>query len=296
MTVMNIIDHRVQTPDGRILLVEEGGDPAGRPIFVLAGTPNSRHLFAGHLALAAEQRVRLIGYDRPGYGGSTPKPGRTIADGAADVRTIAEALGIDRFAVWGISGGGPHALGCAALLGDRAVAVASLASPAPYGAAGLDYFAGMGEMNVDDIKLYLNDPEAAREKTEADREGMMTATPAAIREFMQSLLSPVDAAVLSGEYAEHMARNIRDGLAPGIQGWWDDGCAWLKPWGFELESIRVPLTLWHGRQDRFVPFSHGEWLARTIPGVEAHLSDDDGHLTLTVNRLPSIHDWLLAHF
>ena len=293
---MGTIDHRVQAPDGRTLLVEEGGESGGLPIFSLAGTPNSRHLFSGHLALAEKEGIRLIGYDRPGYGGSTPKPGRTIADGAADVRIIADALRIERFALWGISGGGPHALACASLLEGRAVAVASLASPAPYPAPGLDYFAGMGEMNVDDTKLYLHDPQAARKKTEADREAMLTATPDGIREFMQTLLSPVDAAVLTGEFAEHLASNLRDGLAPGIEGWWDDGCAGLSPWGFELESIRVPLMLWHGRQDRFVPFSHGEWLAKAIPRVEAHLSDEDGHLTLTMNRLPAIHAWLLEHF
>jgi pimeloyl-ACP methyl ester carboxylesterase len=262
----------------------------------LAGSPNSRHLFRGHLALAEQQRIRLIGYDRPGYGGSSPKPARTVADAATDVRTIADALGIGRFALWGISGGGPHALACAALLSDRLVAVASLASPAPFEAPGLDYFAGMGELNVEDTRLMLADPEAARAKTIADRETMMQATPAGIREFMQTLLSPTDAAVLTGDLAEHMAQSIRDGLAPGIEGWWDDGLAMVRPWGFELAEIRVPLMLWHGRQDRFVPFGHGQWLAGQIRGVEAHLSDDDGHLTLTQRRLPQVHSWLLAHF
>ncbi len=290
------MERSVRTPDARTLVVEEGGDPRGRPIVVLAGTPNARHLFGPTMALAAEQGIRLIGYDRPGYGGSTAKPGRTIADGASDVRTIADQLGIDRFAVWGISGGGPHALACAALLEGRAVAVASLASPAPYGAPGLDFFSGMGELNVEDIKLYLTDPDAAWKKTLADREVMLAGTPEGIREYMSSLLSPVDAAVLTGALAEYMARNTKDGLAPGIQGWWDDGVAWMKPWGFELDSIRVPTVLWHGRHDRFVPFSHGEWLAKAIPDVEAHLSDDDGHLTLTLRRLPAIHAWLLAHF
>ncbi|MDQ6885300.1 MAG: alpha/beta hydrolase [Candidatus Dormibacteraeota bacterium] len=293
---MEQIERTVRAADGRTLLVEEGGDPHGRPILVLAGTPNSRHLFGAHLALAASQGIRLIGYDRPGYGGSTPMPGRNIADAASDVRTIADALKIDRLALWGISGGGPHALACAALLEGRAVAVASLASPAPYGAPGLDFFRGMGELNAKDFQLLLNDPEAARKKTLADREAMLAATPEGIREYMKSLLSPVDAAVFTGAFAEHLARNTKAGLAPGIQGWWDDGCAGVKAWGFELDSIRVPLMLWHGRHDRFVPFSHGEWLAGAIPNVEAHLSDDDGHLTLTLRRLPAIHAWLLGHF
>ena len=293
---MAVLDRTVQAPDGRTLLVEEGGDPAGRPILELAGTPNSRHLYGPHLAHAATHGIRLIGYDRPGYGGSTPQPGRTVADCAGDVRAIADALKIDQFAIWGISGGGPHALACAALLADRAVAVASLASLAPYGAPGLDYFAGMGEMNVDDIKLMLEDADAARAKTVTDRETMLTATPEGIREFMQTLLTPTDTAVLTGELADHLARDAKDGLAPGIQGWWDDGWAHIQPWGFEVEAIRLPVMLWHGRQDRFVPFGHGEWLAKRIPAVDAHLTDEDGHLTLIQRRIPAVHSWLLEHF
>jgi pimeloyl-ACP methyl ester carboxylesterase len=293
---MAVRERTVQAPDGRTLLVEEGGDPAGRPILELAGTPNSRHLYGPHLAHAEKHGIRLIGYDRPGYGGSTPQPGRTVADCVGDVRAIADALALDRFGIWGISGGGPHALACAALLADRAVAVASLASLAPYGEPGLDYFAGMGELNVDDIKLMLEDPDAARAKTVTDREIMLTATPEGIRKFMQTLLTPTDAAVLTGELAEHMSRNTKDGLAPGIQGWWDDGWAHIQPWGFEVEAIRLPVMLWHGRQDRFVPFGHGEWLAKRIPGVEPHLTDEDGHLTLIQRRIPAVHAWLLEHF
>ena len=263
---------------------------------MLGGTPNSRLLYDGHLRLAAKQGVRLIAYDRPGYGGSTAQPRRTIADVATDVCAVADALQVDRFGVWGISGGGPHALACAALLEGRVVAVASLASPAPFNAAGLDYFAGMGDMNVEDTKLMLDDADAARAKNDADRVTLLAATPDGIREFMQTLLSPVDAAVLTGAYAEFMARRIQDGLAPGAEGAWDDSWAMLQPWGFELDAIRVPLQLWHGRHDRFVPYAHGEWLATAIPGVDAHLSEDDGHLTLTERRLPAIHSWLLEHF
>lgn len=290
------LERTVQTSDGRTLLVEEGGDPRGRAVVVLAGTPNSRHLYGPHLADAAKRGIRLIGYDRPGYGGSTPQPGRTVADGVGDVRAIADALNLDQFAIWGISGGGPHALACAALLADRAVAVASLASLAPYGAPGLDYFAGMGELNVDDIKLMLADPGAARAKIVTDRETMLTATLEGIRAFMQTLLTTTDAAVLTGELAEHMTQNLKDGLAPGIEGWWEDGWAHVQPWAFEIDAIRLPVMLWHGRQDRFVPFGHGEWLAKHIQGVDAHLTDDDGHLTLIQRRVPAVHAWLLEHF
>ncbi len=291
-----IRDRVIPTPQGGTLLVQEGGDPTGRPILLHGGTPNSRLLYQPHVALAAAQRVRLISYDRPGYGGSTPRTGRTIADCAEDVRGIADALDIDRLAIWGISGGGPHALACAALLSDRVVAVASLASLAPYHAAGLDYFEGMGQLNVDDIKLTLADPTAAREKAVKDRQALLEATPEGVREFMKSLLTPTDAAVLTGELAEHMDRTTREGLGPGIDGWWDDGWAFVQPWGFEVEAIAMPVLVWHGRQDQFVPFQHGQWLAAHIPGVEARLTDEDGHLTLLQRRIPDVHSWLLQHF
>ena len=167
------MDRSIRTPDGRTLAVEIDGDPAGRPVLVHNGTPNSRHLYGPNVRDAKERGLRLIGYDRPGYGGSSPKPGRTVADCAADVRAICAGLHIDRLAMWGISGGGPHVLACAALLPDLVVAAASLASEAPYGAEGLDWFEGMGQANVDDAKLFLTDEAAARAQTEKDREEML---------------------------------------------------------------------------------------------------------------------------
>ena len=122
-----------------MVLVRDVGDPLGRAVLVQLGTPNSRILYAPHVHDAAARGIRLIGYDRPGYGGSTPLPGRSIVDCVTDVRAIADALEIDRFAIWGISGGGPHALACAALLPERVWAVATLASTAPFDAPGLDW-------------------------------------------------------------------------------------------------------------------------------------------------------------
>src|SRR5580704_19647923 len=184
----------VETPDGRILAVQEAGDPEGKPVLVHNGTPNSRHLYRPNAQDAAERGLRLIGYDRPGYGGSTPQPGRTHASCAADVRAICAALGIDRLATWGVSGGGPHVLACAALLPDLVTAAASLASPAPFGADGLDYFAGMGQDNVDDTRLFLADEAAARAKMDKDRDEILATSPDDLAAVMASLISPVDAA------------------------------------------------------------------------------------------------------
>lgn len=284
----------VPAPDGRELSVELGGArPGAATVLVSGGTPNSRHLYRPWLVDADRRGIRLISYDRPGYGGSTPDPGHSVADGAADVRAIAGALGIDRLALWGYSGGGPYALACAALLPGLVTAVATVGSIAPYGAPGLEYFAGMGESNVDDTRLYFSDPEAARKKAKEDREQMLGATPDQVAEILKTLLAPVDAAVLTGDLGPFLTRSTADGLAPGDQGWWDDGVAHLSPWGFELNSVRVPVKIFHGRHDRFVPFQHGQWLAQHVPGAEAELSEEDGHLTLLAGKIPEVHEWLL---
>ncbi|HEY6314594.1 MAG TPA: alpha/beta fold hydrolase [Streptosporangiaceae bacterium] len=285
-----------RTPDGRTLAIEEDGDPNGHPVLVHGGTPNSRHLYPPTAIDAAARGLRLISYDRPGYGGSTPQPGRTVADCAADVRAICAELGIERLAMWGISGGGPHVLACAALLPDLVTAAASLASLAPLDAEGLDWFAGMGQDNVDDFRLYLRDPVAARAKSESDREASLAASADDLAAILRTLLSPADAAVLKDALAEYLVYSNHEGLAPSGQGWWDDGVADASPWGFELSAISVPVLLMHGRQDKFVPFGHGQWLAARIPGVEARLFDHDGHLTLLVNRIGEVHAWLADRF
>ena len=257
----------VRTPDGRILAVEDAGDPAGRPVLVHGGTPCSRHLYGPWVADAAGRGLRLIGYDRPGYGGSTPRPGYSVAGCAGDVRAICAALAIDRLAVWGISGGGPYALACAALLPELVAAAASLAGSAPYGAEGLDWFAGMEPDDVEYNRLLLTDPQAARAKVDKDREGLLAASASEMAQGFASVAAPVDAAVLQGEgeMAAWLAYAIQDGLAPGSQGWWDDACAHVRPWGFDLADISVPVLVVHGRQDKFVPLREWPMARRPYP-------------------------------
>lgn len=124
----------------------------------------------------------------------------------------------------------------------------------------MDYFAGMGDLNVEETMLYFSDPDAAGKKSREDRDQMLQATPDQVTEILRTLLSPVDGAEMTGEFAEWLNRSTHYGLGPGDQGWWDDGVAHLSPWGFDLGSIRVPVKVWHGRHDRFVPFQHGQWL------------------------------------
>jgi pimeloyl-ACP methyl ester carboxylesterase len=297
------VQRTVQSGGSRVLAIEDAGDPAGRPVLVHGGTPGSRLLYEPHVRDAAERGLRLIGYDRPGYGGSSPQPGRTVADCATDVRAICAALGIDRLAMWGASGGGPHVLACAALLPDLVTAVASLASPAPFNAEGLDYFDGMGPENVDDTLLFFSDEAAARAKADKDRAEILGEAPGDAAESteadaaddaadgFQAMLSAADVVAVADGLGDFFAASMRDGLAPGSEGWWEDNCM-LKPWGFSLSDITVPVLLLHGRQDIFVPFGHGEWLAAHIPGVEARLLDDDGHLSLLQNHIPEVHGWL----
>ncbi len=269
--------------------------PGGKAVLVHMGSPNSRHIYGPNAADAAAKGLRLICYDRPGYGGSSPQPGRTHADCAADVRTICAALGIDRVAIWGISGGGAHALASAALLPDLVVAAAALAGLAPYGADGLDWFDGMGQENVDDIKLLIDDRAAFRAKLEEEREELLAATADDLTKAFESLLTPVDAATLTGEIAEYLSFSGHEGLAPGIEGWYEDAIAQAGRWGFDIADISVPVMVMHGRHDKFVPVGHGEWAAARVPGVDARILDNDGHLTLLEHRIPEVHAWLSGY-
>jgi pimeloyl-ACP methyl ester carboxylesterase len=289
------LEHRVPV-DGRILAVLEAGDESGHAVVAIHGTPGSGLLWRG-LAEDAEARgIRLLAYDRPGYGGSDPHPGRTVADAAGDVAAIADALGIERFAVEGGSGGGPHTLACAALLPDRIVAAASLAGVAPYPAEGLDWLDGMGQDNLDEFEATLAGRETLERYLREQADAMLAAEPDAIADTLRSLLSPPDAAALTGEFAEYLAESTRRAIGERLDGWIDDDFVFMNPWGFELGEIRVPVQLLHGAQDRFVPMAHGEWLAERIPGVDAHLSEEDGHLTIQLARIGAVHAWLLEHF
>ena len=286
----------VATADGRTLTVREGGDPDGVPMLVLHGTPASSMLYEPHLRDAEEKGIRLVSYDRPGYGGSTRDKGRTVADCAEDVCSICDALGVERFCVRGLSGGGPHALSTAALLPDRVVAIAALAPGAPFGAEGLDFYEGMGEQNVEDIGATLESDEAHLAMLERERRELLAAAPEQVVDVLKTLLGPADREVLTGGYAAFLLETSRAGVEGSLDGWFDDGVALTQPWGFDLASIRIPVLHWQGEQDKFVPFGHGVWLSEHIPGVESHLSPDDGHLMLVERRMPEVHEWLLEHF
>jgi pimeloyl-ACP methyl ester carboxylesterase len=289
------VEREVHLADGRTLRLAEDGDPRGRAVFFLHGTPNSRLLYDAAAEDARRRGIRLIGYDRPGYGGSTPNPGRSVADGARDVISIADDRGIDRFAVYGLSGGGPHALACGTLPPSRVVAIASLASPAPYGAEGLEWFRGEAEENVAEFSAALEGALPLERCLEPQREALLGASPEGVIRGFGSLLSPVEAQALAGELGAYFASSLQEGLRPGILGWRDDDLALVRPWGFELSRIRAPVQIWQGDQDRMVPFAHGEWLSSRVPKADIHFVRPEGHLTL-FNKYPVVHEWLASHF
>ena len=286
----------VVTRDGRTLTVREGGDRDGVPVLAHAGTPGSSLLYEPILADAEENGIRLFSYDRPGYGGSTRAKGRTVADCAEDAASVCDALGVERFCVWGVSGGGPHALATAALLSGRVAAAAVLASLAPFGAEKLDFYEGMGEQNIEDFRVVLEGEEPHLAMLERERGELLGASPEQLVEVVKTLLGPADREVLNGQVAAFLLESTRAGIEGSLDGWFDDDVALVEPWGFDLASICVPVLLLHGEQDKFVPFSHGVWLSQHIPGVDFDLAPEEGHISLIERRMPEVHTWLLERF
>jgi pimeloyl-ACP methyl ester carboxylesterase len=210
-----------------------------------------------------------------------------VADAAADTARLLDELGLDRFVTIGWSGGGPHALACAALLPDRCDAAASLAGVAPFDAEGLDFLAGMGPENVEEFGAAARSRDELEAFLQQFADELSKVTGEQIGASLGGLVDDVDRRALSGEFAEAVARMVRRAVSNGIEGWLDDDLAFVKPWGFDLDSIRLPVSIWQGAHDRMVPFSHGKWLAAHVPGARVHLYDDEGHISL-VQQLPRI--------
>lgn len=272
------IEHRIPTPDGRELAVAEWGDPTGLPLFSLHGTPGGRISYWMDPGIYARYGLRRLTYDRPGYGESTRHPGRTVADAVADIETIAHALGVGQFAVTGGSGGGPHSLACAALLGDRVVRCMADVSIAPYGAEGIDFLAGMNAGNVAEFNAALAGEHVLRGLLERERSTTLQRLADGNSNFLGDDYEMAEAD--RAQMAKHLARiadHLGNCLRPGVDGWVDDDIAFMKPWGFDVGSIRLPVYLAYGRADNLVPAAHGDWLAAHIPGAEVHVTEV-GHM------------------
>jgi pimeloyl-ACP methyl ester carboxylesterase len=282
---------RVELKDGRTLEVHELGEPDGFPIVFHHGTPGSGTIYDRW----ATPGVRVIAYDRAGYGGSTRRPGRAVVDVVADITAVADELGLERFATWGLSGGGPHALACAAVCDERLTAAATLAGVGPWNADGLDWLAGMGEGNRREFDLVLAGEDALRPALERERTEMLAAAPEQLRDAMAPHLSPTDSAALTSDLAEYFHGNMTHGIGDSPDGWIDDNLAFVMPWGFELSAITRPVLVVQGGDDLMVPRQHGEWLAANVPGAESRIDDAHGHLTLAEHLVPEVHSWLQSH-
>jgi len=266
--------------DGATLHVYDTGPAGGDDrlaVFWHHGTPNLGAPPAPLFAESDRLGIRWVSYDRPGYGGSTPCPGRSVGSAAGYVAAVADSLGIERFALMGHSGGGPHALACGARLPDRAVAVVSGAGLAPFDAEGLDWFAGMVPSGVASLSAAA-EGRAAKERHEAsDAE-------------YDPEFTPADLAALGGEWS-WFGSVVGPAVAAGPGGLIDDDLAYVSPWGFDPAGVAVPVLLLHGGRDRIVPSSHGEWLAARCPWAELRLSPDDGHISILTSA-PAALAWL----
>ncbi|MEO8274353.1 MAG: alpha/beta hydrolase [Chloroflexota bacterium] len=284
----------ITTPDGRSLDVWLAGPPDGIPVVYHSGTPGNGLPFAQYVAAMAERGLRYLSITRPGYGGSTRLEGRAVAHVVGDTLTVFDELGIDRAYVVGWSGGGPHALACAALMPERVLGTAILAGVAPYPAAGLDWLSGMGAENVEEFNLALAGPAALLPTVEAGAAQMRAVTPEGIADAFGDLVDEVDRGHAKGPFASYLAALDHEAFRLAGWGWFDDDIAFTRPWGFGVADVESQVHVWQGAHDRMVPFAHGQWLAANLPDACPHLFAEQGHLSLVVEQFPAVLDELLA--
>ena len=285
---------QIHAQDGRLIDVTVDGPDDGETLLFHTGTPAAGVQHPAAVQAAAERGLRHLTYSRPGYAGSDRDAGRTVVDCVEDVRAIVDQLGIARFVTIGLSGGGPHALACAAELPERVIAAATIGSVAPRDAGGIDWLEGMGDDNHAEFGAAESGPDALADYLEPAARALAAVTHDEMVAAFGDLVSQVDRDVVTGEFATYLAANSRLAMRNGMWGWLDDDLAFVRDWGFDPASITRPLTVWQGVQDRFVPPSHGEWLASRVPGAELQLRPEHGHLSLWTWGFGEIVDRLVA--
>jgi pimeloyl-ACP methyl ester carboxylesterase len=282
----------VRLADGRTVRALAAGPADGLPFVFHTGTPAGLVPYQPVIDAAASAGLRCVMYSRPGYGRSDPQPGRLVADAAGDVAAILDQLEAGDFVTAGWSGGGPHALACAVLLPERCLAAATIADVAPHSAAGLDWLDGMAEENIVEFSAAVSGADGLTEMLTQVAGQMREVTGAQIAEAFGGLVTAPDKAALTGVFADYLAEATRAAVAEGIAGWRDDDLAFVTGWGFALDDVRVPVTVWQGDQDAMVPGGHGQWLASHLPGARARLLDGEGHLSLVASHIGAICDEL----
>ena len=287
-----IVTEFLELPEGRRLRVRVSGPSDGLPFIFHHGTPGAVTPFRTMERAAHERGLRFVTTSRPGYGDSSRQEGRGVVDVVADTRAVLAAIGAERCVVSGWSGGGPHALACAARL-ERAAAVLLIGSVAPYEADGLDWLAGMGEENVTEFGAAIRGEGSLRPYLEQVREHLVEVTAAGIVASFGSVLPDVDRAVLTDEFGEDMSSSFREALRVGVDGWLDDDLAFVKPWGFDLQEVSIPTMIWQGSADLMVPFVHGRWLSSRLAHATVHLEQGEGHLSIALGAIGPMLDELL---
>jgi len=278
----------VKSSDGRNLCVQTFGDPSERAVLFHSGTWEGRTLYPPLIEDAKRFGLFVIGYDRPGYGGSTAQPGRTIADHAADLTAIAKHLEITRLATIGFSGGGSHAVASAVLLPDLIVASVAFCPLRPIETPNV----GLISKEEENPRPIFN-PLSARPPLEKEREEILAISQEGIKEVNMAFPEKerVSAAFLDFHYG-----SMKAAIEPGVEGPVDDIRAYYTPWGLDLKTNRIPIGIWHGKADATVPYTHGEWLAANTPRTQVRLTETDSHRSIFENSYDEAMEWLLPHF
>jgi pimeloyl-ACP methyl ester carboxylesterase len=285
--------HLLDLADGRRLEYRVSGPTDGTTLVFHHGTPGSCEQLRA-LAEAAHRRgLRVVTSSRAGYGRSTRNPGRRVLGAAADTAQLLDALGIDHCLVTGWSGGGPHALSCAAHMKDRVEAVLVIAGLAPADVPDLDFLAGMGEANLEEFGLAGDGQDALQPFLEEVAAGLRQLADADLGHALDSLLSDADRRALTGRLAD-LGTQLKHGVSEGVSGWLDDDLAFLADWGFTVAEIEAPTSIWQGNEDLMVPVLHGRWLGANLAGASTHIEPGHGHLSIIAFFVDQMLDELLA--
>jgi pimeloyl-ACP methyl ester carboxylesterase len=290
----NALRESIELPDGRRLDVRVSGPMDATPLIFHHGTPGSVVPIRVLERSAHEHGLRLVTTSRPGYGGSSHQAGRRVVDVVADTSQVLAWLGADRCVVAGWSGGGPHALACGARM-DEVAAVLIISGVAPFNAEGLDWWAGMGQDNLDEFATAIQGEGPLRTLLQSFEAHLKEVTAADIVSSLSSILPDVDKAVLTDEFGDDIAAGFRTAFATGVDGWLEDDLAFTQPWGFELSEVVVPTMLWQGSADLMVPFRHGQWLSEHLSNVSAHLEHGEGHLSIGVGSMDRMLDEIATY-
>jgi pimeloyl-ACP methyl ester carboxylesterase len=285
---MNYNEVLIDLPDGRTLEVATLGEPSGHTVLFHHGTPGSANLVKMLAPLADDGSLFVVTTSRAGYGKSSRLEGRDVAAVIGDSRAALDSLGRSDYVAVGWSGGGPHALACAALDAPRCLAAWSLAGVVPTN-LDFDWTEGMGQENVDEFALAKEGGAKYEAAMTAHGEAFGAATKDNVVELFSGLLSEPDETVFEPEARRvAFAASLRQGFEFGSAGFFDDDQAIIKEWGFDPTTITRPVAVWFGDQDLMVPRTHGEWLAKSLPTAKRHFFPGDGHVSLVVNHLDDL--------